>query len=899
MNRSLEYRRWVSLVLIMVMVCTLLPLNRSIAAEDQAEQNHTSFPSTTEQVEQVQSVINNTYEQESVVVSNPTVYLAGDSTVQTYATSKQPQAGWGQMIDRYLDEKVKISNQAIGGRSSRSFIEQGRLDTILNQIQPGDYLMIQFGHNDADTKPERYTPVPDYKVYLKQYIDGARAHGATPILVTPVGRRDFNTTTGQFNISFPNYVTAMKEVATQTNTKLIDLSARSVAYYNSIGAEESKKVFLHVPAGVYPNFPDGVVDNTHFQEYGAIQIARLVAQGIADIQLPLSEHVEHLTVTENTAVASGQRAMEKLNRGLVAVKSKNGIYVGWRMLGLDANNIAFNLYRDGVLVNSQPITGATNVLDAKGTVTSVYTLFTVQNGKETSVSTPVSVWQQQYKSVPLQKPADGVTKDGVAYTYSANDASVGDLDGDGEYEIVLLWSPSNAKDNSQSGYTGIVYLDAYKLNGTRLWRINMGPNIRAGAHYSPFVVYDLDGDGKSEVALRTADGTIDGQGKVIGDAKADYRNSAGYVLTGPEFLTVFKGTTGAALDTINYDPPRGTVASWGDNYGNRVDRFLAGVAYLDGQRPSFVMTRGYYTRTVLVAYDFRDGKITKRWTYDTNVGNQTTYTAQGNHALNVADVDGDGKDEINFGSISIDDNGTPRYTTGLGHGDAQHLGDLNPNRAGLEVFGVHEHKDSPYGMEVHDANTGQVLWGVYTGLDTGRGMSADIDPRFPGEEVWAATITNAQHVPITGLYSITGEVISKNIPSSTNFGIWWDGDLLRELLDDNRIDKWDYMNNTTTNLLTATGSSSNNGTKATPNLQADLYGDWREEVVLRSSDNNELRIYTTTDMTDYRLRTLMHDPVYRLSVAWQNAGYNQPPHPGFHLGVDMKQPPVPDIYYVQ
>ena len=517
----------------MVMVCTLLPLNRSIAAEDQAEQNHTSFPSTTEQVEQVQSVINNTYEQESVVVSNPTVYLAGDSTVQTYATSKQPQAGWGQMIDRYLDEKVKISNQAIGGRSSRSFIEQGRLDTILNQIQPGDYLMIQFGHNDADTKPERYTPVPDYKVYLKQYIDGARAHGATPILVTPVGRRDFNTTTGQFNISFPNYVTAMKEVATQTNTKLIDLSARSVAYYNSIGAEESKKVFLHVPAGVYPNFPDGVVDNTHFQEYGAIQIARLVAQGIADIQLPLSEHVEHLTVTENTAVASGQRAMEKLNRGLIAVKSKNGIYVGWRMLGLDANNIAFNLYRNGVLVNSQPITGATNLLDAKGTVTSVYTLFTVQNGKETSVSTPVSVWQQQYKSVPLQKPADGVTKDGVAYTYSANDASVGDLDGDGEYEIVLLWSPSNAKDNSQSGYTGIVYLDAYKLNGTRLWRINMGPNIRAGAHYSPFVVYDLDGDGKSEVALRTADGTIDGQGKVIGDAKADYRNSAGYVLTGP------------------------------------------------------------------------------------------------------------------------------------------------------------------------------------------------------------------------------------------------------------------------------------------------------------------------------------------------------------------------------
>lgn len=894
------YRQWISLVLILVMVFTLLPLNYSLAAEQQEQANTDSYPTATTQVERAQNVINDTYSNEPVVVANPTVYLAGDSTVQTYAASKQPQAGWGQMIDRYLDENVTISNQAIGGRSSRSFIEQGRLDTILNQIQSGDYLMIQFGHNDADTKPERYTPVPDYKIYLKQYIDGALAHGATPILVTPVGRRDYNTTTGKFNISFPNYVAAMKEVAQETNTKLLDLSTRSVAYYDSVGVEDTKKVFLHVPAGVYPNFPDGVVDNTHFQEYGAIQIARLVAEGIADLQLPLSEHVENLTVaTATKTLVSGQRAMEKLNRGLVAVKSGNGIYVGWRMLGLDAEKIAFNVYRDGILVNAQPITGATNLIDNKGTVSSVYTLFTVQNGQETSVSTPVSVWQQQYKSIPLQKPADAVAKDGSSYTYNANDASVGDLDGDGEYEIVLLWSPSNAKDNSQSGYTGIVYLDAYKLNGTRLWRINMGPNIRAGAHYSPFIVYDLDSDGKAEVALRTADGTIDGQGKVIGDVYADYRNSAGYVLTGPEYLTVFKGTTGAALATVNYDPPRGTVASWGDSYGNRVDRFLAGVAYLDGEHPSFVMTRGYYTRTVLVAYDFRNGQLTKRWTYDTNVGNQTTYTAQGNHALNVADVDGDGKDEINFGSISIDDDGTPRYTTGLGHGDAQHLGDLNPNRAGLEVFGVHEHKDSPYGMEVHDANTGQVLWGVYTGIDTGRGMSADIDPRFPGEEVWAATITNAQHIPVTGLYSITGELISQSIPSSTNFGIWWDGDLLRELLDDNRIDKWDYTNSTTNNLLTATGSSSNNGTKATPSLQADLYGDWREEVVLRSSDNNELRIYTTTDITDYRLRTLMHDPVYRLSVAWQNAGYNQPPHPGFHLGVGMKQPQAPNIYYVQ
>ncbi|WP_270171092.1 rhamnogalacturonan lyase family protein [Paenibacillus sp. SYP-B4298] len=1246
----------------------------------------------------------------------PRVYLAGDSTVQTYDPYWEPQAGWGQMIEQFFSDAVSFENHAIGGRSSKTFITEGRLDAVLQKIRPGDYFLIQFGHNDSTiSRPERYASPADYKVYLKTHLDGARQRGATPILVTPMGRRDFNEATGTFNVSFPDYVQAMKEVAMEQGVALVDLSALSVAYYNSIGPEASRSVFLHVPPGIYQAFPNGSEDNTHFQEYGAIQIARLLATGIQALNIPLSAHVQELappdsvpaqptgliagsisnagavlkwnatehtdiyriyrkraadaqytlvgtstvptaelsgmaegqsylvritavngkgesepsspitittkaaqyrydfgpvgspvapgyigvtrstiyspelgyglvssagmadrdrggatdalrrdfviyfggsyefkvdlpngyyavktytgdwigstrteihiegksygTVTsgkENIAekvftmipvrdgqmnlVFSGQTAhlngleitpillapaglkleqvkldedpaeaklswvpsgdaakyriyrqasgaaapeqiaetvgasytdqsasiglnylysvtaldasglesvpsiavqvamidetvskpavptgltaagiakeridlqwqaaqgarfyqvyrskkaagpyelhaqaaepsysdttvlttipyyykvaavnaggisqlstaleteavttlvrdMERLDRAPVAIRTEQGNYIGWRMLGLDPDSIAFHVYRDGERLTSQPITDSTNYVDPTGNENASYTLSAILNGVERPVTEPFGVWQQQYLSVPLQKPADGYTKDGQPYTYYAGDASTGDLDGDGELEIVMLWSPSNAKDNSQAGYTGIVYMDAYKLDGTRLWRINLGPNIRAGAHYTQFMVYDLDGDGRAEVAFKTADGTVDGLGKVIGKPDADHRNSSGYVLLGDEFLTVFDGQTGGALATVPYDPPRGDVAAWGDSYGNRVDRFLGAIAYLDGERPSLVMSRGYYTRTVLAAYNFRDGQLTKLWRFDTDDEGYGDYAGQGNHGISVGDVDGDGKDEITFGAMAIDDDGTPLYNTRLGHGDAMHLGNLDPSRPGLEVFGVHENVNAEYGMEMRDAATGEILWGVFTGIDTGRGMSADIDPRYPGEEVWAATITNAQHIPVTGLYTAKGELISTTIPSSTNFGIWWDGDLLRELQDDIRIDKWDWTNSTTKNLLTATGAASNNSTKANPMLQADLLGDWREEVVWRSADSSELRIYSTTDVTEHRIRTLMHDPIYRLGVAWQNVSYNQPPHPGFYLGHGMEMPPMPSIRY--
>ncbi|MEO2255534.1 rhamnogalacturonan lyase [Paenibacillus amylolyticus] len=578
--------------------------------------------------------------------------------------------------------------------------------------------------------------------------------------------------------------------------------------------------------------------------------------------------------------------MEYLDRGVVAVKTGTGVFVSWRLLGTEGSNVSFNVYRDGTKVNASPITNSTNLQDASGTSGSKYTVRAVVSGTEQAASAVASVWGNNYLSVPLSVPAGGTTPDGVAYTYSANDASAGDLDGDGEYELIVKWDPSNSKDNSQSGYTGEVFIDAYKLNGTRLWRISLGKNIRAGAHYTQFMVYDLDGDGKAEVAMKTADGTKDGTGVVIGDASKDYRNSSGYVLSGPEFLTVFNGQTGKALSTVNYEPARGNVSSWGDNYGNRVDRFLAAIAYLDGERPSLVMARGYYTRSVLVAYNWRNGQLTKQWTFDSNTSGNSGYAGQGNHNLSVADVDGDGKDEIVYGAMAVDDNGKGLYTTGLHHGDAMHLSDLDPDRPGLEVFQVHE-TPSNAGVEFRDAGTGQLIWGVKTTKDIGRGMAADIDPRYKGAEVWADG----------SLYTAKGQKLGTTLPSSTNFGIWWDGDLLRELLDSNRIDKWNYTNSTTMNLLTASGVSSNNGTKSTPNLQADLFGDWREEVVWRTNDSSALRIYTTTAVTDKRIYTLMHDPVYRLGVAWQNVAYNQPPHTGFYLGEGMNPPPVPNIQY--
>lgn len=584
--------------------------------------------------------------------------------------------------------------------------------------------------------------------------------------------------------------------------------------------------------------------------------------------------------------AQAQRQIETLNRGLVVVPAQGGgNLVNWRLLSTDNSAIGFNVYRGSTLLNSTPITDRTNFVDTGGTASSTYTVRTVLNGTLGSPTPAASVWAGGFLSVPLQVPAGG-TVNGSAYTYTANDASVGDLDGDGQYEIVLKWEPTNAKDNSQSGYTGPVLIDAYRLNGTRLWRIDLGRNIRAGAHYTQFMVYDFDGDGKAEVMMKTADGTRAGNNVVIGNASADHRNTSGYVLAGPEFLTVFNGQTGAAMATINYNPPRHPTTQnptsaqlntvWGDGYGNRVDRFLAGVAYLDGTRPTAIFSRGYYTRTAIWAVDWRNGQLTQRWYFDSDsAGSQ--YRGQGNHNLSVADVDNDGRDEIVFGAMAINDNGQPLWNSNLKHGDAMHVSDLIPSRAGLEKFGAHEdiNTNGNIGSAMLDARTGAVIWSTSATSDTGRGVAMDIDPRYSGAEAWASNNTN--------LYSATGTVIGAR-PSAINHAIWWDGDLLREIHDRGVIDKWNWTTATTTRLLTPSGTTSINGTKANPSLTADILGDWREELILPTSDSTALRIYATPYSTTVRLKTLMHDPVYRLGVAWQNVAYNQPPHTSYFLG---------------
>ncbi len=602
--------------------------------------------------------------------------------------------------------------------------------------------------------------------------------------------------------------------------------------------------------------------------------------------------------------AFAARQLENLDRGVVAVKVASGVFVSWRVLGTETAATGFNLYRDGVKLNASVITGATNYQDASGTATSKYVVKTVIGGQEVALSPETLPWAELTKRVPLSIPAADTTPSGEAYTYSPNDGSAGDLDGDGKWDLVLKWDPSNSKDNSQSGYTGNVYLDGMTLEGKRLWRVDLGKNIRAGAHYTQFVVADFDGDGKAEMIVKTAPGTKDGTGAFLSKGPAasdndasDFRDGSGFVTSGAEYLTIFRGTDGKELATVAYNPGRDPANGWGKSTEttNRVDRFLAAAAWLDGVKPSAVMQRGYYGRMALAAWDWNGTALTQRWYYNAPTSGAECY-GQGNHNLSVGDVDSDGKDEILQGSCAIDHDGKFMYRTGLGHGDAMHLGDLDPNHPGLEVWEVHEETGSAYGYELHEARTGKIIWGTLTGTDNGRGLAADIDPATPGHEMWSSA---------ANLYSATGTQLSTSKPS-VNFRIYWDGDLQDELLDaigttpsPLKIDSWKNGRLVSTDDRYGPYVGwTNNTTKSNPVLSADLFGDWREELILRQNDNSALLLYTTTIPTTHRLYTLMHDPIYRAGIAWQNVAYNQPPHLGFWLGAGVDKAPKPDITLV-
>ena len=639
------------------------------------------------------------------------------------------------------------------------------------------------------------------------------------------------------------------------------------------------------------------------------------------LALPLALGVTGVTLIEQAPSAFAEtagepaqdapaRAAERLDRAPVGVLTEEGVFLGWRLLGDEEMDTEFHVFRDGEQITDTAITDSTNFLDPDGDAESTYRIAVEKDGQLVWAGEEFTPWQDQWTDIPLNKPEGGTTPDGVEYEYRANDVMVGDLDGDGELELILKWDPTNSKDNSQSGHTGNVLLDAYELDGTQLWRIDLGVNIRAGAHYSQPQVYDYDSDGTAEIIVKTADGTTDGEGTVIGDPDADFRDDAGTVLDGPEYLTVFEGATGRALDTIDYVPPRGDITDWGDDYGNRVDRFLSATAYLDGEHPTAVFARGYYTRSVLWAVDFDGEELTERWVFDSDEPGNEGYAGQGNHNLSVADVDGDGRDEIVYGSATIDDDGTGLYTTGLGHGDALHVGDFDPSRPGLEVFDVHESMSDSgnLGSTFRDAATGEILWSVPAQKDTGRGAMADIDPRHPGAEGWNVGQEAEWDSPVGSLRSASGELISTDIPAA-NFVAHWDGDLLSEIVDHDFdedaaegtpvIHKWDYENAVEVPIFEPEGVRTNNGTKGTPALQADLLGDWREELIYRTADSTALRLFTTTDLTEHRLRTLLSDSQYRLAVAWQNVAYNQPPHTSYFLGEGMEAPPAPRLAYTR
>ncbi len=658
------------------------------------------------------------------------------------------------------------------------------------------------------------------------------------------------------------------------------------------------------------------------------------------------------------------RNMENLDRGVVATKTNDGVLVSWRRLATEPADTTFTLYRNKEKINEGAVT---NFVDAQGTVNDKYTV--VCNGQ---MSKSVAVWANGYLDIPLHDTPESdvvqMDRNGVYIgAYTPGDASYGDLDGDGEYEIVMLWNPSDAKDAASGGRTGKVYMDAYKLDGTFLWRIDMGFNIRAGAHDTMLNVADFDGDGKAEVMVRTADGTVDGQGNVIGDAsKGDtYENSwaalnGGKNLQGPLYVTCFEGATGKALDTIDYFPQNtvgslSTTYSFGDDFGNRSERYNSTIAYLDGQTPSAVFARGYYFgknistpngRTGCAAYSFKGGKLKMDWSFDTADSDKNGFIGQGNHQIEAGDVDGDGKDEILYGALTWDQDGKVLWCTYQEHGDAMHLGDFDPTKEGLEFMKVYEDYSadsevfdlkgstlSPFitsstlfknskaaaaggapedrhqwGSSLQNAKTGE-FYQIHNGIkDTGRGMIANIGYEDSWYVMWGAGPS--------GYWDSNGNELP-DLKAAMNGRIYWTGDLQDELQDHKgagkeiTVTKWNDETKQFDEIFVGEGSHSINSTKGNPNLQADLLGDWREEIVSYAitGENKQkekmtikgdwdkdvevemdktvyqysLRIFETPYPTDYNFYTLAHDDIYRNSSAADTNCYNQPPHISWYM----------------
>lgn len=632
-------------------------------------------------------------------------------------------------------------------------------------------------------------------------------------------------------------------------------------------------------------------------------------------------------LTMQAQTNTGTVQQEQLGRAPVAVKTSQGILVSWRSLKADAANLGFTVYRDGTRLNATPLTTKTNYLDDGGQPGSTYTI-EATNGE----SFTTTAWDNMYKTIAVNRPP--ATKDasgGLTGRYRPDEISLGDIDGDGEYEMIIKWLPDNQRDSGKEGKASPTYLTCNRMDGTQLWRINLGHNIRSGNHTMTFLVYDFDGDGKAEMICRTAAGSTDGTGKYVSEAGTDavikatdntktYQNSKGYVTGGEEFLTVFNGQTGAAMQTIWYRPNRvggdsgaASINSyWGDSYGGRAERFNAAVAYLDGQKPTAILQRGYYTQCFIWAVDWDGTNLKTRWYHrgtgksawdvlDANgntilSGSGKSSYGQGVHGITIADVNGDGLDDIITGGATIGHDGRLMGSTGFGHGDALHVGDFVLDRPGLEVMMPHE--ESPFGYDVHDATTGEVIVSATSSADNGRGMACDFIPSHRGSEFWSSADNNMRSCA-------DGTVLFSSKPD-TDFRIYWTGDPFDQSFDGRydsgtgfsspRIRAWSTASNkivTVQEFSTYGSPQSSNTTKATPCLQADFLGDWREELIMWqhesdwSSPTVNLMVFSTPQETEYKVPCLLEDHQYRMAIVWQNASYNQPPHLSYSLAESL------------
>ncbi len=589
-----------------------------------------------------------------------------------------------------------------------------------------------------------------------------------------------------------------------------------------------------------------------------------------------------------------QRVTDKLDRGLIAMKSGTGVYLSWRVLGEEYYDVTYHVYRDGNKITDTPV-NVSNYRDTQGTAASMYAVAPVVRGEEKDPCVSVPVWSSSYKEIAL-------THEGIKSTLVPNDACCADVDGDGELEIIMKFDnlsemeqayPKNGPKIDGVDTKEYTIFECFKLDGTRLWWLNCGPNMADFQNNEQNIVaYDWDGDGKAECVMRATDGAVmhmrNGQTYTVGNANSNVRAANGggvnwFVTTDGEYLLYFNGETGAKYQQLSYPLKRlesgesNINSAWGDGSGHRCSKHFFGAPYLDGRKPSIFLARGIYTRHKMIAYDVDPSThtLTERWRWFNNTNGP--WKGQGYHNFGIADVDWDGRDEIVFGSMVIDDNGKGLSTTGFGHGDAQHCSDFDPYRHGQEIFACME--DNP-GTNYRDATTSKVYYRYMAGDDVGRCMAGNFTNSYPGSmgtptsEGPISLVTNG---PVSGL----GEA-----GVNQNMRIYWDGDLCSETFN--------YLNGKNTEgcvakygswspIYTMSGSMTNNDTKGTPCYQGDILGDWREEVIMRTADNN-IRIYSTPTSTSFRIPTLWSDPQYRNSMVWQMCGYNQPPHLSYFLG---------------